>query len=90
LSIPDSSKFFSDNGLSLSSVVFRPLQIFHAYIFSNAGMSEQLIEYVHLTFRWYHQVISHPGRNLAVNVWSSHSCPHCPFQTAQNSLAILV
>ena len=35
-------------------------------------MSEQLIEYVHLTFRWYHQVISHPGRNLAVNVWSSH------------------
>lgn len=38
----------------------------------HTGMGELLIKYVHLTFRWYHQVISHPGRNLAVNVWSNH------------------
>lgn len=27
---------------------------------------------LYIPYQWYHQVISHPGRNLAVNVWSNH------------------
>lgn len=27
---------------------------------------------LYIPFQWYHHVYSHPGRNLAVNVWSHH------------------